>query len=144
MRALPRSVLCWPYSTRAGRFPKEKPMHRAGALLLLVALGGCNSMSLPEWPKPPPEGGVSASAWTRPGADAATIQSAYDDCLALTNTATRTDFDIDQDTAVTRSGDLQRSDFARLPTQDAQATDRVRAQTILASCMEEKGYSPVR
>ena len=119
-------------------------MGRVGASLLLLALGGCGSMNLPGWPKPPPEGAASASAWTRPGADAATTQNAYDDCLAMTETATRTDFDIDQDTAATRSGDLQRSDFARLQMQDVQAANRERAQTILSSCMEQKGYSPVR
>jgi hypothetical protein len=136
---------CWPCWLAAASRQKEIPMGRVGiGLSLLLVLGGCSSMSLPGWPKPPPEGGASASAWTRAGADAATIQGAYDDCLAMTQTAIRTDFDIDQDTAATRSGDLQRSDFARLQMQDTQAASRARAQTILSSCMEEKGYSPAR
>jgi hypothetical protein len=99
-------------------------------------------MSMPGWPKAPPEAAATASAWTRPGADAATVESAYNECLAATDTATKTDFDIDQDISATRSSDLQRSDFARTQMRQTQDTSRDRAQTILSSCMEAKGFSP--
>jgi len=117
---------------------------KLGAGLLCLLLAACNSVSLPGWPKAPAQPTGSASSWTRPGTDSATVQSAFDDCLAVTNSATRTDFDIDQDTAATRSSDLQHSDFARTQMQDTQETNRDRARTILVSCMEGKGFSPAR
>jgi hypothetical protein len=113
-------------------------------LLLCLLLAACDSVSLPGWPKAPAQRTGSASSWTRPGADSATVQSAFDDCLAATNSATRTDFDIDQDTAATRSSDLQHSDFARTQMRDTQDTNLDRARTILSSCMEGKGFSPAR
>jgi hypothetical protein len=115
---------------------------RIGVLPLLLLLAGCNSMSMPGWPKQAPESAASASAWTKPGADAASVESAYSECLAATDTATKTDFDIDQDISSTRSSDLQRSDFARSRMHQAQDTSRGRAQAVLSSCMEAKGFSP--
>jgi hypothetical protein len=111
----------------------------AAAILLLLA--GCTSIG---WPKPPPEAAASASAWMKPGLDAASVQAAYGDCREVADTATQTDFNIDQDIAASRSADLQRSDFAGSPLRDAQQSDRDRAQTILSSCMEGKGFTPAR
>jgi hypothetical protein len=111
------------------------------ALLLLTA---CSSVSLPGWPKAAPEAAASAGAWTKPGADSASIDGAYDDCLSLTNTATRTDFDTDQDIAASRDSDLQHSDFAGAQMRNTQQSNRDRAQSILSSCMEGKGFSPAR
>jgi hypothetical protein len=119
-------------------------MVRAIAVLSSLLLAACGTIDGPGWPKPAAETAATAGAWTRPGADAATIGSAYDDCLAAANAATKTDFDIDQDTSATRSSDLQHSDFARTQMQDSQATNRDRAQTILSSCMAQKGFSPAR
>jgi hypothetical protein len=113
----------------------------ASACALLAA---CNSLNMPGWPQPAPETAATASAWVKPGADAASVQSAFDDCLAVANTATQSDFAIDQDTAATRSSDLQRSDFARTQMQATQQTSRDRAQSILSSCMTGKGFSPAR
>lgn len=119
-------------------------MTRLAALLILLLVAACSSMSMPGWPKPAPEAAASASAWTKPGADAAAVETAYGDCLAATDTATRTDFDIDQDIAASRSGDLQHSDFARTQMNQARDTSRDRAQAILSSCMEGKGFQPAR
>jgi hypothetical protein len=110
----------------------------------LAAVAACSSVSLPDWPKPPPRAAASASAWTRPGADAATVESAYDDCLNVADSATQKDFDIDQDIAASRGSDLQHSDFAGAPLRNAQQSDRDRDQTILSSCMETKGFSPAK
>jgi hypothetical protein len=110
--------------------------------MTLLLLAGCAGGV--GWPKPPPQPAASASAWTMPGVDAATVETAFGDCLALTDTATRTDFDIDQDIAVSRSSDLQHSDFARTQMQQARDTSRDRAQTMLSSCMEAKGFSPAK
>jgi uncharacterized protein YjbI with pentapeptide repeats len=111
---------------------------------MLLLLAGCSSMSMPGWPEPPPERAASASSWTRPGVDAATVASAYDECLAAANSATNTDFDIDQDISASRGSDLQHSDFAGAQLREAQQTNRDRSQTILSSCMEQKGFSPAR
>ncbi len=117
-------------------------MMRIRVLPILLLLAGCSSMSLPGWPKPAPESAATVSAWTKPGADAATVDSAYTECLAATDAATKTDFDIDQDIAASRSSDLQRSDFARTQMNQARDTSRDRAQAVLSSCMEAKGFSP--
>lgn len=117
-------------------------MLRFGLALPVLLLAACSSMALPGWPQRPPEAAATASAWSKPGADAATVQSAYDDCLAATDTATRTDFDIDQDISASRSSDLQHSEFAQNQMQQTRATNRDRAQAILSSCMAAKGFSP--
>ncbi|MFZ2006279.1 MAG: hypothetical protein WB697_05450 [Stellaceae bacterium] len=112
--------------------------------MALTALAGCSSVSMPGWPEPPPERAVSAGAWTKPGTDAATVAAAYDQCLAAANSATSTDFDIDQDISASRGSDLQHSDFAGAQLREAQQTNRDRSQTILSSCMERKGFSPAK
>jgi hypothetical protein len=119
-------------------------MHRAGIVVLGLLLAGCSSVNMPGWPKPSPESAATASAWTRPGADAATVASAYDECLASANSATRTDYDIDQDISASRGSDIQHSDFAGSQLREAQATSRDRTQTILSSCMEQKGFTPAK
>jgi hypothetical protein len=110
----------------------------------LLGLTACSSVSLPGWPKPPSTPAASASAWTRPGADAATVESAYDDCLNVANSATQNDFNIDQDIAASRGSDLQHSEFAGTSLRGAQQTSRDRDQAILSSCMETKGFSPAK
>ena len=119
-------------------------MTRVAAPVFLLLVAGCSSMSMPGWPQPAPEAAASASAWTKSGVDAAAVEAAYGDCLAATDTATKSDFDIDQDIAATRSSDLQHSDFARTPMRQARDTTRNRAQAILSSCMEAKGFRPAR
>jgi len=101
-------------------------------------------MSMPGWPKRPPESAASAGAWTRPGVDAATVSGAYDECLSAANSATGTDNDIDQDIAASRGSDLQHSEFAGTQLRNAQETSRDRTQTILSSCMEQKGFTPTK
>jgi hypothetical protein len=117
-------------------------MIRICVWLTMLLLVGCGTGI--GWPKPPPEAAAAASDWTKPGADAATVASAYDECLEAANTATRTDFGIDQDIASSRSGDLQRSEFAQGQMQQSRDTSRERAQTVLSSCMAANGFSPAR
>jgi hypothetical protein len=129
----------------AQRWTGEGPVRFALACsLACFLLTACNSVSLPGWPKPPPASAASASAWTRPGADAATVESAYDDCLNVANSATQKDFDIDQDITASRGSDLQHSEFAGTSVRDAQQTSRDRDQAVLSSCMETKGFSPAK
>ncbi|HML11607.1 MAG TPA: hypothetical protein VK432_12170 [Stellaceae bacterium] len=119
-------------------------MRRAGVAVLGVLLAGCGSMSMPGWPKPEPASAASASAWTRPGVDAASVQSAYDECLAAADSATGTDNAIDQDIAASRGSDIQHSDFAGAALREARQTSRDRTQAVLSSCMERKGFTPAK
>lgn len=119
-------------------------MTRLGGVVVLLLLVGCNSMSLPGWPQPAPRTAATASAWTKAGADAASVESAYDDCLARTDTASRNDYDIDQDISASRSSDLGRSAFAQSQMQQSRETTRDRAQAILSACMTAKGFSPAK
>jgi hypothetical protein len=116
-------------------------MIRLGVVLSGLLLAACGVI---DWPKPLPERAATASAWTKPGIDPATVESAYAACLDATNTATRSDFDIDQDISASRSNDLGHSEFAQTQTRQNQDTKRDRAQTVLSSCMEAKGFSPAR
>jgi hypothetical protein len=102
-------------------------------------LAACGALPLP---KSPPEAAASASAWSKPGADAAAVEAAYGDCLEAVNTVTDKDFGIDQDIAASRGGDIQRSSFAGRSLRDTQQNNRDRAQTILSSCMRGKGFVP--
>jgi hypothetical protein len=140
-----RSVTCPPDQVR-GRLwtPAFAGAMKLSLVVVLTAVTACSSVSLPGWPKPPPEAAVSASAWTRPGTDAATIASAYDDCLNVANSATEKDFNIDQDIAASRGSDLQHSDFAGASLRGAQQNDRDRDQAVLSACMETKGFSPAK
>ena len=97
-------------------------------MLALTTLAGCG-------------GGES---WTRPGADAAAAGQALQDCQAVTATATKTDADIDQDIGASRAADYQRSDFIRTQSQQARDTTRDRAASILAACMQAKGFKPLK
>lgn len=106
-----------------------------GIALLLAACGVLPS------PKTSPEAAASANAWSKPGADAAAVESAYRDCLEAVDTVTGKDFNIDQDIAASRGGDFQRSSFAGRSLRDTQQNNRDRAQTMLSSCMRGKGFT---
>jgi hypothetical protein len=104
-------------------------------------LAACDALPSP---KTGPEAAASAGAWSKPGADAAAVDSAYRDCLEAADTVTGKDFDIDQDIAASRGGDLQRSSFAGRSLRDTQQNNRDRAQTILSSCMRGQGFVTAR
>jgi hypothetical protein len=86
--------------------------------------------------------GGGAKDWARPGSDDAAAQAAYDDCRDRAAAAVRTDTNIDQDIAATRSPDLQRSALLRAQSQDTTRTNRDRGETIIAACMSAKGFGP--
>ena len=85
--------------------------------------------------------GTVTGGWVKPGADDAAAVSAYRDCLDVTATATKTDLDIDQDIAASRAADLQRSPMLRVQDQQNRDSNRERADAILASCMQAKGFT---
>ena len=66
---------------------------------------------------------------------------AYQECSALTDTATQTEADINQDIAATRSSDLQHSSILRAQAEQLRNDHRDRSDAILASCMQAKGYT---
>ena len=108
------------------------------ALGVALLLAGCGVLPSP---KSSPEAAASASAWSKPGADAAGAESAYRDCLEAVDTVIGKDFNIDQDIAASRGGDFQRSSFAGRSLRDTQQNNRDRAQTMLSSCMRGKGFT---
>jgi hypothetical protein len=111
-----------------GRFARTMP--KAVVLIApLLLLAGC---------------GAAAGSWAKPGADAAATASAYRDCRAVTDTATRTDADIDQDIGASRASDLQHSSIAREGSQEVHDQNADRADAILASCMQAKGFTRSR
>jgi hypothetical protein len=97
-----------------------------------LALAGCMLLA----------GCGGAEGWTKAGSDADATAREYRDCLAMAGTAEKTDIDIDQDIATTRSSDIQRSSVVRLQTQETRQTDSDRGATIVASCMQAKGFAP--
>jgi hypothetical protein len=100
---------------------------RFAAPLVLLLLAAC--------------GGPAGGGWSKPGADDAQTASAYQDCLAATATATRTDADIDQDIAASRASDLQHSSILREHARQTRDDSRDRAEAMLASCMQAKGFA---
>lgn len=101
-------------------------MRRALAALAALFLADCSG---------------SGGGWIKPGADEAAAARAYRDCAALTDTATRTDADIDQDIAASRASDLQRSSILREHARSTREDNRDRADAILTSCMQAKGFT---
>jgi len=82
----------------------------------------------------------AGGGWVKPGADEAQTARAYRDCAALTDTATRTDSDIDQDIAASRASDLQHSSILREQARSTHDDNHARADAILTSCMQAKGF----
>ena len=85
--------------------------------------------------------GSAAGGWVKAGADEAQTARAYRDCAALTDTATRTDADIEQDIAASRASDLQHSAILREHARTTRESNRDRADALLASCMQAKGFT---
>jgi hypothetical protein len=79
--------------------------------------------------------------WVKPGADETTAAHEYQECRDLAGTAVRTQADIDQDIAATRSADRQRGSVVRLQAQTSGEQTRDRADAIIAKCMAAKGFA---
>jgi len=86
-------------------------------------------------------GCAAGGGWTKPGARDAETAKAYQECAALTDTATKTDTDIDQDISASRGSDLQHSSILRAQTRQTGDNSRDRADAILTSCMQAKGFT---
>jgi hypothetical protein len=79
--------------------------------------------------------------WVKAGADEAAVARDYEDCRDLAATAVRTQADIDQDIAATRSDDRQRAGVVRAQTRTMREQTRDRADAIIARCMRAKGFT---
>jgi len=97
------------------------------ALFCLAALSGC--------------GGGGGGDWVKPGADSAATAREYRDCRDLAETATSKDAEIDQDIAATRGADLQHSMIVQAGAAHMRETTRRSAESIIAACMRQKGFS---
>lgn len=98
----------------------------AQACLLLGALAGCGG-----------------GDWARPGADATTVASEYQDCRAAAGAAVKTDADIDQDILATRGDDWRRGGIGQLQTRTMREHTRDRSAAIIDSCMHAKGFARI-
>ena len=79
--------------------------------------------------------------WVKPGTDETAAARDYQECRDLAASAVRTQADIDQDIAATRSDDRQRGSVVRLQTETQREQTRDRAAAIVARCMAAKSFS---
>lgn len=86
----------------------------------------------------------AGGGWAKPGADAAAVEAAYQDCRAAAADAVGPEVGIDQDILVSRQADWQRSQIGHLEAARVHEETRDRAAAIVASCMQAKGFSRAR
>ncbi|HTV89047.1 MAG TPA: hypothetical protein VME41_08535 [Stellaceae bacterium] len=87
-------------------------------------------------------GCAGSGAWTRPGADAAAIAGALQQCRAAADSAVSREEGIDEDILATRQTDWQRSQIGGIADAELGQETRGRADRIVASCMRAKGFAP--
>jgi hypothetical protein len=98
---------------------------KAGSVLLLgLLLAGC----------------TGSGNWSKPGADPAEITREYQDCRELGDSAVDTQAKIDQDIQATRASDAQRTSIIRSDQKILRDQTNDRAEAIIASCMQAKGF----
>jgi hypothetical protein len=113
-----------------------------GALLASVLLlAGCNDFDI----------GFGGSAhrsaeadWIKPGVEPGETAAAYSDCRSIARQATQKDADIDQDIAATRGADLQHSQIVQMRASQQRGVTTGDADSIVASCMRQKGFAERR
>jgi hypothetical protein len=111
------------------------------ALAFVLLLAGCDDFDIGF-------GGSShrssQSDWIKPGAQPGEAGSAYGDCRSIAQQATQKDADIDQDIAATRGADLQHSQIVQMRSSQEQGATTRDADSIIASCMQQKGFAERR
>jgi hypothetical protein len=116
------------------------------ALACALLLAGCDGKGLDDFDIG--FGGSSrhssASDWIKPGAEPGETASAYRDCASVARQATQKDADIDQDIAATRGADLQHAEIVQMRTSQERGVTTGEVDSILASCMEQKGFGERR
>lgn len=99
-------------------------MTRICAAILTLALGACSS----------------AETWVKAGADPRTTDLAYRECRALAAQAVGADIAVDKDILATRGNDWQHAHVLPIETGEMRQNTRLRGDTVIASCMEAKGF----
>jgi hypothetical protein len=84
---------------------------------------------------------ASAGTWTKPGADAAAIASAYQQCRAAAAAAVAPEIGIDEDIQATRQSDWQRAPTGQIASESLREETRSRAQSIIDACMRAHGFT---
>jgi hypothetical protein len=87
-------------------------------------------------------GCAGADRWTKDGASSAKIERDLDECEDEARLATRTDENIDADIMATRRGDWERSGALPYRSNSMAASNEAHGESVVARCMEAKGYSP--
>ncbi|HEX3884275.1 MAG TPA: hypothetical protein VHW66_16580 [Stellaceae bacterium] len=109
--------------------------------LTLSLLAGCDGFDGLDIGFGGHDGGRGSQAdWVKPGAQPGESTAAYRDCRDTAEQATRKDADIDQDIAATRGADLQHSQIVQMRSAQMSGTTRQSADSIIASCMQQKGF----
>jgi hypothetical protein len=114
-----------------------------GAGLLCLILTGCGSNGLDGLDIGFGGSGrnTGANDWIKPGAEPGETASAYSDCASVAQQATQKDADIDQDIAASRGADLQHSEIVQMRASQQHGVTTGDADSILASCMQQKGFA---
>jgi hypothetical protein len=102
------------------------PATRTFAALLLLA--GC----------------AGSADWTKPGTDPAQVATALQQCHAAAQQAVDAEEKIDEDIAMTRGADWDRSQIGGLARTELGAETRRRSDRIVASCMRADGFRAAR
>lgn len=138
------------HTAEAVRPPSRTKLGRSAALtagfFCFALLAGCGRNGLGDF-----DIGFGGSAhhsgegdWIKPGAQPGEAASAYSDCRSIAEQATHKDADIDQDIAATRGADLQRAQIVRMRTSQERGVTTRDADSIIASCMQQKGFAERR
>lgn len=113
----------------------------AGAAVLCLLLAACSDFDIGF-------GGSSHHSgpddWIKPGAQPGEAASAYSDCRSIARQATQKDADIDQDIAASRGADLQHSQIVQMRASQERGVTTRDADSITASCMQQKGFAERR
>jgi hypothetical protein len=127
-----------PHPEEAAQRPSRRTHRRyAAAAAAVLLLAGCNDLDI----------GFGGSAhrsgvddWIKPGAQPGEGASAYSDCRSIARQSTQKDADIDQDIAATRGADLQHSQIVQMRSSQQRGVTTQDADSIVASCMQQKGF----
>jgi hypothetical protein len=101
-------------------------MPRFVAVCLLLILAACSN---------------DAARWTKAGVDEDRISADLEGCRSEARAATRRDAQIDADILASRGNDWQRAGTLGMQQDQMSANRRGNANSIIARCMAEKGYT---
>jgi hypothetical protein len=103
-------------------------MGRRAALVCVAAmlLAGCSQ----------------TAGWTKPGADAADVAAALQQCRGAADRTVAPEESIDEDIEATRGVDWARSQIGDIARAELGAGTQSRGERITAACMQTEGFVP--